>query len=132
MFHSIGMPLGLLIAMKPWKPTITNSMSPVTSGLMFAASTNGIVHSVSVPMRAIHDGAAAPRAGRPGRTTNRRFLSHFGKNGPLFIITWITDGKWWLTFEVAAQNQMKHQTSLQDEIHGPSFASATAMHASAT
>jgi hypothetical protein len=58
-------------------------------------------------------------------------LSHFGKNGPLFIITWITDGKWSLTFEVAAQNQMKHQTSLQNATQSPP-AIAAVMQTSAT
>ena len=40
-------------------------------------------------------------------------MSSFGKNGPLFIINMITDGKWWFSFEVAAQNQMQHHTILQ-------------------
>ena len=49
--------------------------------------------------------------------TKANIFSQVGKNGPLFIITMITDGKWWLTFEVAAQNQMAHQMTLQAEIH---------------
>jgi hypothetical protein len=64
MFHSTGMPLGLLIPMKPWKLTTTNSISPVTSGEMLAASTNGIAHSVSVPMRAMNT------ANWPGRRSS--------------------------------------------------------------
>ena len=39
-------------------------------------------------------------------------FSHLGKKGPLFIITWITDGKWSLTFDVAAQNQIPPQTNI--------------------
>ena len=49
----------------------------------------------------------------------------------MFIITWITDGKWWLTFEVAAQNQIAPHTTLQAEIQSASPA-ATVRHTSAT
>src|SRR3990172_7539398 len=119
MFHSIGMPLGLFRAMKPWKQDITTSIAPVSSGLWLVTSTSGIMYSVSVPMRAI---ATANEEGRrsSGYDANRRFFSHFGKKGPLFIITMITDGKWSLTFEVAAQNQIMAQSTLQAEIHSAS------------
>src|SRR5688572_30647223 len=131
MFHSIGMPLGLLRAMKPWKPTITTSVSAVSTGLpLTSSSTTGIMYSVNVPECAI---TAAMREGRrsSGYDTNRRFFSQLGKNGPLFIITMMTLGKWWLSFEVAAQNQIAHQTHLQaDSQRSP--ACATARHTSAT
>ena len=131
MFHSIGIPLGLFSAMKPWKPHITNSMSAVSTGLpLTERSTTGIMYSVKVPECAI---SAAMRDGRrsSGYEVNRRFFSHFGKNGPLFIITMITDGKWELSFEVAAQNQIAHQTTLQAESQSPS-PNATVRHTSAT
>ena len=65
---------------------------------------------------------AASRDGRrsSGYATKSRCLSHFGKNGPLFIITMMTDGKWWLSFEVAAQNQMQAHSILQAEIQSAS------------
>ena len=46
-------------------------------------------------------------------------------------MTMMTDGKWWLSFEVAAQNQIAHQTTLQPEIQSAS-PSATARQTSAT
>src|SRR4029450_12561621 len=115
MFHSIGIPLGLFSAMKPWKPHITKSMSAVSTGLPLTdRSTTGIMYSVNVPECAI---MTAMREGRrsSGYEAKSRCLSHFGKNGPLFIITMITDGKCWFSFEVAAQNQIAHQTALHAE-----------------
>jgi hypothetical protein len=119
MFHSIGMPLGLFRAMKPWKPNITTSIAPVSSGLWLVTSTSGIRYSVSVPTRAI---ATASCDGRrsSGYATKSRFFNHFGKKGPLFIITMMTDGKWSLTFEVAAQNQIAPQSTLHAESHSAS------------
>src|SRR5688572_9213375 len=131
MFHSIGIPLGLFSAMKPWKQTMTTSISAVSVGLpAVASSTNGIMYSVRVPECAI---SAAIREGRrsSGYDTNRRFFSHVGKNGPLFIITMITDGKCELSFEVAAQNQIEHHTTLQAESQS-AFACATTRQTSAT
>ena len=74
------------------------------------------MYSMQVPPRAI---AAAMREGRrsSGYEAKSRFFSLFGKKGPLFIITMITDGKWWLTLEVAAQNQMAPHRTLHAEIH---------------
>src|SRR5262245_35800605 len=131
MFHSIGMPLGLLSAMKPWKRHITTIMRAVTIGLPVGrSSTTGIMYSVKVPACAI---SAAIREGRrsSGYDVNKRFFSQRGKKGPLFIITMITDGKWWLSFEVAAQNQIAHHTTLQAESHSAS-AEATVRQTSAT
>src|SRR5262245_38680127 len=131
MFHSIGIPLGLLIAIQPWKQTITNSIRAVSTGLpLTESSTTGIMYSVKVPPCAIR---AAVREGRrsSGYETNRRFFSHFGKKGPLFIITMITDGKWSLSFEVAAQNQIEHHTTLHADSQSAS-ACATTRHTSAT
>jgi hypothetical protein len=47
-------------------------------------------------------------------------LRAFGKNGPLFIITMMTLGKWWLSLEVAAQNQIAHQITWQAGIQSAS------------
>src|SRR5262245_61561434 len=116
MFHSIGMPGGLLIAMNPWKQAITTSIVAVSAGFALESSSpTGIRYSTTVPPCAI---AAARRDGRrsSGYHVKSRFFSHAGKNGPLFIITMITDGKWPLIFEVAAQNQIAHQIVLQAEI----------------
>ena len=49
----------------------------------------------------------------------------FGKNGPLFIMNMITPGKWWFSFDVAAQNQMRHQITLQPAIHRASVLATT-------
>src|SRR5690349_376613 len=109
MFHSIGMPLGLLIAMKPWKQVITQSMAAVRAGCpATSGSVKPIEYSTAVPPCAI---AAASREGRrsSGYDAKSRLFSQRGKNGPLLIITMITDGKWPLSFEVAAQNQIAHQ-----------------------
>jgi hypothetical protein len=46
-------------------------------------------------------------------------------------MNWMTDGKWRLSFEVAAQNQMKHQVSFAPEIQR-SFPAANAMQTSTT
>ena len=130
MFHSIGMPAGLFSAMKPWKPVITTSAATVTSGSPLESSTIGIAYSVAVPMCAMK---LASREGRrsSGYATKSRRLTHDGKKGPLFIITMITDGKWWLSFEVAAQNQMQAQISLHAEIQTPP-AEAAVRQSSAT
>ena len=60
-----------------------------------------------------------------------RFFSTFGKNGPLFIMNMMTDGKWPLSFDVAAQNQMKHHVSFAPEIQRSPVAAA-AKHTSTT
>ena len=75
----------------------------------------GIEYSAAVPKCAMN---VAKREGRrsSGKCVNSLFFSAFGKNGPLFIMNMMTDGKWRLSFEVAAQNQMKHQTSFAPEI----------------
>src|SRR5439155_15135689 len=93
-------------------------------------STTGIEYSMQVPAWAI---VTARREGRrsSGYDTKSRRFSAFGKNGPLFIITMMTLGKWWFTFEVAAQNQIAHQIALQAESQIPS-AWAAARHTSAT
>ena len=58
MFHSIGMPLGLFRAMKPWKQHMTTSVALVSKGLWLVTSITGIMYSVSVPMRAIATASA--------------------------------------------------------------------------
>ncbi len=50
MFHSIGMPAGLLMPIQPWKLVISSSAAIVTMALSAASSRMiGIEYSVSVP-----------------------------------------------------------------------------------
>src|SRR5215468_4313685 len=131
MFHSTGMPFGLLMPMKPWKLVIR--IRPRTVGIGWPAPRirrTGIEYSAAVPKCAI---VAAKRDGRrsSGKWVKRLFFKALGKKGPLFIMNMMTDGKCWLSFEVAAQNQMKHQVSFAPEIQR-SFPLATAMQTSTT
>ena len=75
----------------------------------------------------------ARRDGRrsSGKRVKSLFFNTFGKKGPLFIMNMTTDGKWRLSFEVAAQNQMKHQVSLAPAIQVASDG-ASAKQASTT
>ena len=115
MFHSIGMPLGLLSAMKPWKPVIITRPATVVHPPS-AREQHDRDHVLDERPGVRH--RAARRDGRrsSGYETKSRFLSAAGANGPLFTMNMMTDGKWWLSFEVAAQNQIAHHTSLQAEI----------------
>jgi hypothetical protein len=116
MFHSTGMPFGLLIPIQPWnivmssRPTIVAAWLPAPR-----TSTVGIEYSTAVPQCAM---TVAKRDGRrsSGKRVKSRFFSTLGKNGPLFIMNMTTDGKWRLSFDVAAQNQMKHQVSFAPAI----------------
>src|SRR4026207_2516790 len=116
MFHSTGMPFGLLMPMKPWKAVMSSSPAIVAVSLPAPKiRITGIEYSTRVPQCAID---AANREGRrsSGEGGKSCFVSAFGKKGPLFIMNMMTDGKWRLSFEVAAQNQMKHQVSFAPEI----------------
>src|SRR5262245_43225053 len=119
MFHSIGMPLGLLAPMKLWKHVIITRPATVVHPPSLDSSTTGIVYSMNVPACAI---VVARREGRrsSGYDAKSRFFSAAGASGPLFTMNMMTDGKWWLSFEVAAQNQMAHHTTLQAEIQSAS------------
>src|SRR6185369_7592096 len=115
MFHSIGMPLGLLAPMKPWKPVIITRPATVVHPPSLESRTTGIMYSTKVPACAI---VSARRDGRrsSGYAAKSRFLRFAGAKGPLFTMNMMTDGKWWLSLEVAAQNQIAHHTTLQPEI----------------
>jgi hypothetical protein len=133
MFHSTGMPFGLLRPMKEWKPV--NRMQPPSRihslPVTFASRRiSGIENSEACPNAAI---VSAKRDGRrsSGKFVNRLRLRNFGKNGPLFIMNMITDGKWRFHFETAAQIQMNDQVSFAPEIQRP-FAAASVMQPSTT
>src|SRR5262245_62990323 len=131
MFHSTGMPFGLLIPMKPWKPVKRRQPAIRRRSLSVAAAVSritGIAASDAAPKWAM---VVAKREARrsSGKFANSRFFRNCGKKGPLFIMNMMTDGKWLLIFEAAAQNQMKHHVILAPAIQR-SFAAATVMQTS--
>ncbi len=85
---------------------------------------HGIANSETWPKNAIV--SAKPDGRRSsGKSVKRPFLRNFGKNGPLFIMNMITDGKWLFHLETAAQIQMNDQVSFAPEIQRSSAAAKT-------